>query len=82
MEVARVNLPVGFLIWIMIIPMLTKIDFSALHQVRAHWKGIVITVLVNWAVKPFSMALLAWVFVRHLFAPCCQPSNWTVTLQV
>lgn len=68
MQIARVNLPVGALIWVMIIPMLLKIDFSALHQVRRHWKGIGVTLLVNWAVKPFSMALLAWVFVRHVFA--------------
>ena len=69
MEVARVNIPVGLLIWVMIIPMLVKVDFGALHQVRAHWKGIGITLFVNWAVKPFSMALVGWLFVRHLFAP-------------
>jgi arsenite transporter len=69
MEVARVNLPVGLLIWVMIIPMLLRIDFGALHQVRDHWKGIGVTLFVNWAVKPFSMALLGWIFVRHLFAP-------------
>ena len=69
MEVAQVNIPVGLLIWVMIIPMLMKIDFSALHQVKSHWKGIGVTLFVNWAVKPFSMALLAWLFIRHLFAP-------------
>ncbi len=69
MEVAQVNLPVGLLIWVMIIPMLMKIDFGALHQVKAHWRGIGVTLFVNWAVKPFSMALLAWLFIRHLFAP-------------
>ena len=69
MELARVNLPVGLLIWVMIIPMLLKIDFGALHQVRRHWRGIGVTLFVNWAVKPFSMALLAWLFVRQLFAP-------------
>jgi ACR3 family arsenite transporter len=69
MEVARVNLPVGLLIWVMIIPMLVKIDFGALHQVKSHWKGIGVTLFVNWAVKPFSMALLAWIFVRQVFAP-------------
>jgi len=69
MEVAQVNLPVGLLIWVMIIPMLMKIDFAALHQVRSYWKGIGVTLFVNWAVKPFSMALLAWLFIRHLFAP-------------
>jgi ACR3 family arsenite transporter len=69
MSVAQVNIPVGLLIWIMIIPMLMKIDFGALHQVKEHWKGIGVTLFVNWAVKPFSMALLAWLFIRHLFAP-------------
>jgi ACR3 family arsenite transporter len=69
MEVARVNIPVGLLIWVMIIPMLVKIDFGALHQVSAHWRGIGVTLFVNWAVKPFSMALLGWLFIRHVFAP-------------
>ena len=69
MEIARVNLPVGVLIWIMIIPMLVKVDFGALSQVRAHWRGIGVTLFVNWAVKPFSMALLAWLFIRQVFAP-------------
>jgi len=69
MEIARVNLPVGLLIWVMIIPMLLKVDFGALHQVRSHWRGIGVTLFVNWAVKPFSMALLGWVFIRHVFAP-------------
>ena len=68
-EVAQVNLPVGVLIWVMIIPMLVKIDFGALGQVRQHWRGISVTLFVNWAVKPFSMAFLGWLFVRHLFAP-------------
>jgi ACR3 family arsenite transporter len=68
MELARVNLPVGLLIWVMIIPMLVKVDFGALHQVRRHWRGICVTLFVNWAVKPFSMALLGWLFVRHVFA--------------
>jgi arsenite transporter len=69
MEFARVNLPVGLLIWIMIVPMLLKVDFSALHQVGRHWRGIGITLFINWAVKPFSMALLAYVFIRQVFAP-------------
>ena len=69
MEIARVNIPVGLLIWVMIIPMLIRIDFGALHQVRDHWKGITVTLFVNWAVKPFSMALLGWIFVRQMFAP-------------
>lgn len=65
----QVNLPVGLLIWVMIIPMLAKVDFTALQQLRRHWKGIGITLLVNWGVKPFSMAVLAWLFIRHWFAP-------------
>ena len=68
-ELAQVNLPVAVLIWLMIVPMLLKIDFSQLHRVREHWKGVGVTLLVNWAVKPFSMALLGWVFLRWLFAP-------------
>ncbi len=68
MELAQVNLPVGLLIWIMIIPMLLKVDFGALGQVKQHWRGIGVTLFINWAVKPFSMALLAWIFIRHVFA--------------
>lgn len=75
MEVARVNLPVGLLIWIMIVPMLLKIDFGALGQVKAHWRGIGVTLFVNWAVKPFSMALLGWLFIRHVFAPLLPPDQ-------
>jgi ACR3 family arsenite transporter len=66
---AQVNLPVGLLIWVMIIPMLVKVDFGALHEVRQHIKGIGVTLFVNWLVKPFSMALLGWFFIRYLFAP-------------
>ena len=69
LEVAQVNLPVGLLIWLMIIPMLMKIDFSALNQVKRHWRGIGVTLFINWGVKPFSMALLAWLFIRVAFAP-------------
>ncbi len=69
MEYAKVNLPVGLLIWVMIIPMLLKVDFAALSQVKQHWRGIGITLFINWAVKPFSMALLGWLFIRHWFAP-------------
>lgn len=69
LELAGVNLPVGLLIWIMIIPMLIKVDFGALHQVKHHWKGIGITLLINWAVKPFSMALLGGLLIRGVFAP-------------
>ena len=67
MEVAQVNLPVGLLIWVMIIPMLVKVDFGALHQVRQHVRGIGVTLFVNWLVKPFSMAFLGWLFIRHVF---------------
>lgn len=69
LQVAQVNIPVGLLIWLMIIPMLLKIDFGALHQVRSQWKGITVTLLINWAIKPFSMALLAFIFIKHVFAP-------------
>ncbi len=69
MEVAQVNLPVGLLIWVMIIPMLVKVDFAALGEVRRHVKGIGVTLFVNWLVKPFSMAFLGWIFIRHWFAP-------------
>ncbi len=68
LEIAKVNLPVGLLIWVMIIPMLLKIDFSALHQVKAHVKGIGVTLFINWLVKPFSMAFLGWLFIRVFFA--------------
>ena len=69
LEVAQVNLPVGLLIWVMVIPMLVKVDFGALHQVRQHVRGIAVTLFVNWLVKPFTMAFLAWLFIRHWFAP-------------
>src|SRR5512140_13194 len=69
LEIARVNIPVGLLIWVMIVPMLLRIDFGALHEVRKHWRGFGVTLFINWAVKPFSMALLGWLFIRHLFAP-------------
>ena len=69
LEVARVNIPVGLLIWVMIVPMLLRIDFHALREVRKHWRGFSVTLFINWAVKPFSMALLGWLFIRQLFAP-------------
>jgi len=75
LEVAKVNVPVGVLIWVMIIPMLLKIDFAALGQVKAHWRGIGVTLFINWAVKPFSMALLGWIFIRHVFAPLLPPTQ-------
>lgn len=69
LEFARVNLPVGLLIWVMIIPMLLKVDFAAMGQVGRHWRGIGVTLFINWAVKPFSMAFLGWLFIRQVFAP-------------
>jgi arsenite transporter len=68
-EIAKVNLPVAALIWLMIVPMLIKIDFAALSKVKEHWRGIGVTLFINWAVKPFSMAALAWFFVGYLFRP-------------
>ncbi len=68
-EVAKVNLPVAVLIWLMIVPMLLKIDLGALHRVREHWRGVGVTLFVNWAVKPFSMALLGWLFIGVVFRP-------------
>jgi arsenite transporter len=68
-EVAKVNLPVAALIWLMIVPMLLKIDFGSLGQVREHWRGVGVTLFINWAVKPFSMALLGSLFIGHVFAP-------------
>ena len=82
-EIAKVNLPVGALIWVMIIPMLLKVDFGALHQVRRHLRGIGVTLFVNWLVKPFSMALLGWLFLRHLFAaylPAAQIDSYVAGL--
>ena len=67
LEVAKVNLPIAVLIWLMIVPMLLRIDLGAMRQVGRHWKGMGVTLFINWAVKPFSMALLAWLFLRHVF---------------
>ena len=67
-EIARVNLPVAVLIWLMILPMLLKIDFHSLAEVKDHWRGVGVTLFINWGVKPFSMALLAWIFIRNVFA--------------
>ena len=74
-QFAQVNLPVGLLIWVMIIPMLIKVDFSAINQVKQHWKGISVTLFINWAVKPFSMALLGWWLIRGVFAPYLPAEN-------
>lgn len=68
-EIAKVNIPVALLIWLMIVPMLLKIDFAALGEVGRHWRGIGVTLFINWAVKPFSMALLGWLFIGGLFRP-------------
>ena len=76
LEIAKVNLPVAILVWLMIIPMLLKIDFAALGQVKDHWRGIGVTLLINWGVKPFSMALLGWFFVGYLFR------NWLPADQI
>ena len=83
MEIARVNLPVGLLIWVMIIPMLLRIDFAAIGQVRRHLRGIGVTLTVNWLVKPFSMALLGWLFLRHVFVdylPAAQIDSYVAGL--
>ncbi len=69
MAYAQVNLPVGLLIWVMIVPMLMKIDFNSIHEVKGQKAGIAITLFVNWAIKPFTMAALGWLFIRHVFAP-------------
>jgi ACR3 family arsenite transporter len=74
-EIARVNLPVAALIWLMIVPMLVKIDFAALARVREHWRGIGVTLFINWAVKPFSMAALGWLFIGTLFRPYLPPDQ-------
>jgi ACR3 family arsenite transporter len=68
-EIANVNLPVAILIWLMIVPMLLKIDFTSLGRVREHWRGVGVTLFINWAVKPFSMFALGWLFIGYLFAP-------------
>lgn len=83
LEFAQVNLPLGFLMWVMIIPMLAKVDFAALSQVRQHSKGIVITLLINWLVKRCLMALLGWIFIRHCFAgmlPAAQVDSYIAGL--
>ena len=74
-ELAKVNLPVAILIWLMIVPMLIKIDFAALGQVRRHWRGIGVTLFINWAIKPFSMAALGWFFIGQLFRPYLPPAE-------
>jgi ACR3 family arsenite transporter len=75
MEIARVNLPVAVLIWLMILPMLLKIDFHSLVEVKDHWRGVGVTLFINWGIKPFSMALLAWIFIRNVFAGWLPPEQ-------
>ncbi|MDO9052956.1 MAG: ACR3 family arsenite efflux transporter [Gallionella sp.] len=75
LKLAEVNVPVGVLVWVMIIPMLLRIDYTALYQVKQHVRGIGVTLFVNWAIKPFSMALLAWLFIRHVFADYLPPEQ-------
>jgi len=74
-ELARINLPVAVLLWLMIVPMLMKVDLGALGQVRHYWRGVGVTLFVNWAVKPFSMALLGWLFIGYLFRPLLPPGQ-------
>jgi len=84
-EIAQVNMPVAVLIWLMVIPMLVRIDFKALHQVKDHWRGIGVTLFINWAVKPFSMAALGWLFIGYLFydyLPADQISSYIAGLIV
>ena len=83
LELFQVNLPVALLIWLMIVPMLLKIDFGALHHVKEHWRGVGVTLFINWAVKPFSMALLGWLFIRVLFTdwlPAAQHDSYIAGL--
>jgi ACR3 family arsenite transporter len=75
LEISKVNIPVGVLVWVMIIPMLLKINFGALHQAKAHSRGIGVTLFINWGVKPFSMAFLGWLFIRHVFAGYLPPDQ-------
>jgi len=75
LEIAHINMPVAVLIWVMILPMLLKVDFSSLHEVWKHRNGILVTVGINWLVKPFSMALLGWFFLYHLFANYLDPTQ-------
>jgi ACR3 family arsenite transporter len=75
LNVAEVNLPVAALIWLMIVPMLLKVDFTALHRVAEQWRGIAVTVAINWLVKPFSMAVLGWLFIGWLFRPLLPPEQ-------
>ena len=81
-EIAKVNLPVAALIWLMIIPMLVKIDFAALREVGQHWRGIGVTLFINWAIKPFSMAALGAFFIGYVFRPICRPTRSAPTSPV
>ncbi len=79
MKMAQVNIPVAVLIWLMIVPMLLRVDFSAMGQVARHWRGMLVTLAINWLVKPFSMALLGRLFVGWLFRPLLPPDRSTAT---
>ena len=72
---SQVNVPIAVLIWLMIIPMMMKVDFAAVLNVGTRPRGLFVTLLVNWLVKPFSMAIIAWLFFRHLFAPWIAPAE-------
>ena len=74
---SQVNIPIGVLLWLMIYPMMLKVDFSAIGGIARKPKGLVVTVLVNWLVKPFSMAFLAWLFMQHVFAGLIDPETAT-----
>jgi ACR3 family arsenite transporter len=75
LSLANVNLPVAVLIWLMIVPMLLRVDFGAIGAVATHWRGIIVTLAINWLIKPFSMALLGWLFIRGLFYPLLPPNQ-------
>ena len=80
---SQVNVPIGILLWLMIYPMMLKVDFTALGGIARKPKGLAVTLFINWLVKPFSMALLAWLFMQHLFAPWIEPEtakNYTAGL--
>jgi len=70
---SQVNVPIGVLLWLMIYPMMLKVDFSAITGIAKRPKGLLVTLFVNWLVKPFSMALLAWIFMQHVFAAWIGP---------
>ncbi len=83
LTIANVNIPVAVLIWLMIVPMLLRVDFGAIGTVARHWRGIAVTLVINWLIKPFSMALLGWLFIRvvfHRFLPADQIDSYIAGL--